>query len=220
MKILLIEDNLELAQKIIRYLSGNMMKCILMEDGQSGYNEAMLGNYDIILLDIELPILNGLTVCKKLREEWCITPIIILTSRGREEDIIEWLNAGADDYLAKPFDYGELAARIRALSRRNMANKSTTKIILWNLTINQERQIIEYRWESHVFSRRAYDLFLYLAQHHTRMISKDELTEKVWWIYDPWEDQKVVEMYISYIRKRLGKDIILTSKWLWYILNP
>jgi DNA-binding response OmpR family regulator len=69
MKILLIEDNLELAQKIIRYLSGNMMKCILMEDGQSGYNEAMLGNYDIILLDIELPILNGLTVCKKLREE-------------------------------------------------------------------------------------------------------------------------------------------------------
>jgi DNA-binding response OmpR family regulator len=220
MKLLLIEDNIELAQKIVRYLSGNMMTCVLREDGQSGYQEAVMNNYNVILLDIEIPVMNGLLVCKRLREEGSTIPIIMLTSRGREEDIIEWLNSGADDYLGKPFDYGELVARIQALARRNMSTKSTTKIILWDLTIDQEKQMIEYRWKNYVFSRRAYDLLLYLAQNHTRVIPKDELAEEVWWIYDLWEEQKVVEMYISYIRKRLWRDIIQTSKWIGYILNP
>ena len=128
MHILLIEDNIALAQTVTRYLAGQDIQSTLRTIGTDGYMEAVNNNYDVIILDIELPGMDGIEICRRLRVEGKNTPIIMLTSRGTGEDIVKGLDFGADDYLTKPCDYRELVARIRALGRRNMDQKSTEKI--------------------------------------------------------------------------------------------
>lgn len=128
MHILLIEDNIALAQTVTRYLAGQDIQSTLRTIGTDGYMEAVNNNYDVIILDIELPGMDGIEICRRLRVEGKNTPIIMLTSRGTGEDIVKGLDYGADDYLTKPCDYRELVARIRALGRRNMDQKSTEKI--------------------------------------------------------------------------------------------
>lgn len=137
MNTLLIEDNIALAQTVTRYLAGQDIPCTLRTDGKEGYQEAINNNYDVIILDIELPGMDGIEICRRLRSEGKNTPIIMLTSRGTQEDIVNGLDYGADDYLPKPADYRELVARIRALSRRNYTEKSTEKITIGNLEIDQ-----------------------------------------------------------------------------------
>ncbi len=118
MHVLLIEDTVALAQTVVRYLANEDITCTLRTDGESGYIEAVNGNYDVIILDISLPKMNGIDICRKLRAEGKTMPIIMLTSRSTQEDIIAGLDYGADDYMTKPCDYRELVARIRALARR------------------------------------------------------------------------------------------------------
>ena len=123
MHTLLIEDNIALAQTVVRYLATHDIPCTLRTDGKEGYMEAVNGNYDVIILDIELPGMDGIEICRRLRSEGKSTPIIMLTSRGTQDDVVSGLDYGADDYLAKPCDYRELVARIRALARRNQNHK-------------------------------------------------------------------------------------------------
>ncbi len=123
MHTLLIEDNIALAQTVVRYLATHDIPCALRTDGKEGYMEAVNGNYDVIILDIELPGMDGIEICRRLRSEGKPTPIIMLTSRGTQDDVVSGLDYGADDYLAKPCDYRELVARIRALARRNQNHK-------------------------------------------------------------------------------------------------
>lgn len=115
MRVLLIEDTILLAQTVTRYLASADISCTLRTDGESGYLEAVSGNYDAIILDIALPKMDGIEVCRRLRAESITTPIIMLTSRSTQDDIIAGLDYGADDYMVKPCDYRELVARIRAL---------------------------------------------------------------------------------------------------------
>lgn len=138
MHTLLIEDNIALAQTVTRYLAGEDIACTLRTEGTEGYMEAMTNNYDVIILDIELPGMDGIEICRRLRAEGKITPIIMLTSRSTRDDIVAGLDYGADDYLTKPCDYRELVSRIRALSRRNHTHKSTESIEVGSLHINQE----------------------------------------------------------------------------------
>jgi len=123
MNTLLIEDNIALAQTVTRYLANEDISCTLRTDGKDGYMEAMNNNYDVIILDIELPGMDGIEICRRLRKEGKSTPIIMLTSRGTQDDVVTGLDYGADDYLAKPCDYRELVARIRALGRRTQNHK-------------------------------------------------------------------------------------------------
>lgn len=123
MHTLLIEDNIALAQTVVRYLANEDISCTLRTDGKDGYMEAMNNNYDVIILDIELPGMDGIEICRRLRKEGKSTPIIMLTSRGTQDDVVTGLDYGADDYLAKPCDYRELVARIRALGRRTQNHK-------------------------------------------------------------------------------------------------
>lgn len=136
MHTLLIEDNIALAQTVTRYLANNDIQCTLRTDGKEGYMEAVNNGYDVIILDIELPGMDGIEICRRLRSEGKNTPIIMLTSRGTRDDIVSGLDYGADDYLSKPCDYRELVARIRALGRRNSTEKSTEKISLPDLEID------------------------------------------------------------------------------------
>ena len=193
MNILLIEDNIALAQTVTRYLAGQDISCTLRTD--------------------------GIEICRRLRSEGKNTPIIMLTSRATQEDIVNGLDYGADDYLPKPADYRELVARIRALSRRNFTEKSTEKITLGNLEIDQNLHKVSYNGFGVELSKREFELLLYFAQNRDKIITTTELSEKVWGTYDAWDDQKVVEVYIGYLRKKIDKNIIETQKGFGYRLN-
>jgi len=167
MHTLLIEDNISLAQTVTRYLALENIQCTLRTDGESGYLEAMGGNYDVIILDIELPKINGIEVCRRLRSEGKWTPIIMLTSRGTQEDIIKWLDFGADDYLTKPCDYRELVARLNALSRRGKEEKWTEILTLGSLSINLMNHTVMHAWMPIELSKREFELLTYFARNRT-----------------------------------------------------
>ena len=218
MHVLLIEDNIALAQTVTRYLANEDITCTLRTTGTDGYMEAVNSNYDVIILDIELPGVDGIEICRKLRAEAKVTPIIMLTSRGTRDDIVKWLDYGADDYLSKPCDYRELVARIHALARRTVSQKSTETIDLGKLQIDIPTHTVSYERKSVDFSKREYELLLYFARNHEKTIPKTELAEKVWWIYDTFAEQKVVEVYIGYLRKKIP-GIIETHKGYGYCLS-
>ena len=219
MKVLVVEDNEILSRNIVRFLSLNFIQSDTCFDGKEALYKASLNYYDIIILDINLPSLCWLEICKSLREKWKDTPIIMLTSRWTKKDIITWLEIWADDYLSKPFDYEELLARINTLTRRNLKNKSNTVLNLWDYKIDIEKIEVLKSGEKIKLSATEFDLFKYLAQNKWRLISRKELYEKVWWEFDDFAFSKTVDVYIWYLRKKLDKDLIETKKGFWYIIN-
>jgi DNA-binding response OmpR family regulator len=220
MKVLIIEDNEILSRNLVRFLSLKDIQSDLSFDWKDWLYKASVNFYDVIILDINLPIMDWLEVCKNLREKWKEVPIIMLTSRSSKEDIVEWLDLGADDYLSKPFDYDELIARIKTLTRRNLKNKSNTKILVWEYIIDvQEVQV--YKWKEKIkLSTLEYNLFKYLSQNVWKVVSRQEIYEHVWWEFD-WDFMfsKTVDVYIWYLRKKLWRELIETKKWFWYIIN-
>lgn len=220
MKLLIIEDNEILSRNLVRYLALKNIQSEVSFDWKDWLYKAMTNFYDVIVLDINLPIIDWMEVCKNIREKWKDVPIIMLTSRSSKTDIVEWLNFWADDYLSKPFDYEELLARIKTLARRNLKNKSNTIINIWSYIIDLEK-IQVYKWEEEInLSNLEFNLFKYLAQNKWKVVSRQELYEHVWWEFDgDLMFSKTVDVYIWYLRKKLWKDILETKKWFWYIIN-
>lgn len=241
MKILIIEDTRDLATWLARYLSVKNIHSELSFDGEDGLYKALTKYYDAIVLDINLPKKNGIDVCRELREKEKEVPIIMLTSRSSNDDIIVWLDSGADDYLVKPFDYDVLVARLDALTRRNLKNKSTSQLHIGEYTLDLEKiEVIKIHsssfskegdlevdsnqgngwWELIHLSDLEFRLLKYFAQNKWRAIERQELYERVWWEFDgDFMFSKTVDVYIGYLRKKLGRDIIETKKWYWYIAN-
>lgn len=221
MKILIVEDNLELGSGLVRYLGGKNIQGELCLDWVEGLSKASSKYYDAVVLDINLPGKDGLEVCRDLREKWKDVPIIMLTSRWSNSDIITGLEAGADDYLVKPFDYDILIARLEALTRRNLKNKSTSKLRIWSYEINLEKLEVysQDKMQIHL-SHLEFELLKYFAQNRWRTIDRKELYEKVWGEFEgEFMFSKTVDVYIWYLRKKLGKDILETKKWYWYIAH-
>ena len=220
MKILIIEDNESLSRNLNTYFGLKNIKSEISNNWKDWLYKASITNYDAIILDINLPEIDWLSLCKKLREKGIDIPIIMLTSRWTKSDIITWLDAGADDYLVKPFDYEELLARINSLTRRNLKNKSNTLISYSDFIINLEKKEVKKSWKIIKLSTLEYDLFKYMSQNRKKVISRKELYEKVWWEFD-WDFMfsKTVDVYIWYLRKKLWKETIETKIWFWYIIN-
>ena len=218
MQVLLVEDNVALAQTVTRYLAAEDIPCTLRLDGAEGYAEAVSGRYDVLVLDIGLPTMDGIEVCRRLRAEGSARPIIMLTSRGTRDDIIDGLDYGADDYLPKPCDYRELVARIRALARRNSTQKGTETIDIGRLRIEIQNHSATFEGKSVELSKRELELLLYLARNAGNTLSKQQIAESVWGIYDLFADQKVVEVYIGYLRKKIP-NCIETKKGFGYCLS-
>ena len=220
MKVLIVEDNHALSRNLETFLGLKDISSEVSADGKDALYKASTGYFDAIVLDINLPEIDGIEVCKSLREKQKDTPIIMLTSRSSKSDVIEWLEAGADDYLTKPFDYDILVTRLRALTRRNLKNKSNTFIYIGDYTIDVEKVEVS-RWDDTIkLSKLEYDLFKYLAQNNGRAVDRKELYEKVWGEFD-WDFMfsKTVDVYIGYLRKKLDREIIETKKWIWYMIN-
>jgi len=220
MKILLIEDNIQISANIVRYLSLQNITCESSQDWKNGLYKALSNHYDVVILDINLPELNGLDVLKSIREKWDNTQVIMLTSNSTKQDIIDGLNLGADDYLTKPFDFEELLARIQALSRRNLKNKSNI-LHFWKKYILDIEKTEFYQEKNMIkLSPLEFNLLKYLAQNIWRTLSRQELYEKVWGEFDgDIMFSKTVDVYIWYLRKKLDNEVIQTVKWIWYKIN-
>ena len=219
MKLLVIEDNESLARNMVRYFSLKDIHTEISETGTDGLHKATTKYYDAIILDINLPEMDGIELCKKLREKGKDVPVIMLTSRSTTDDVIEWLKVGADDYLVKPFDYGELHARIDSLTRRNMKNKSNTKINASEFVIDFEKREVREWTRSIQLSHLEFELLSYLARNAGRVVSRKELYEKVWGEFDgDFMFSKTIDVYIGYLRKKLSRELIETSKWVGYML--
>ena len=203
MKLLVVEDEHKIANSIKKGLEQESFTVDVAYDGEEGYDLASAGVYDVIVLDLMLPLMDGLTICKKLRSEGKHTPILILTAKGQLEDKVTGLNSGADDYLVKPFAFAELLARIRALGRRPIHNQSNTLKVA-DLELNTLTFEVRRKDVLIPLSRKEFGLLEYLMRHANTIMTKDQIINSVW-DYEADVLPNTVEVYIGYLRNKVDK---------------
>lgn len=203
MRILVVEDEHKIANSIKKGLEIESYAVDVQYSGDQGYDLASSEDYDLIILDILLPGMSGIQICQKLREGQIHTPILMLTAKDQVSDKVEGLNAGADDYLAKPFAFEELLARIRALVRRPKENVGT---ILKIDDLYMDTNLVEVKRGEKVIqlSSKEYGLLEYLLRHPNQVLSKPQIINHVW-DYEADVLPNTVEVYIGYLRNKIDK---------------
>ncbi|MDT4855434.1 Transcriptional regulatory protein CusR [compost metagenome] len=206
LKILLIEDEVKTLNLIKEGLEENKAQVDIAYDGQMGLTLAERNEYSLIISDIILPEMNGLSLCKTLRENGNNTPILLLTALGTTQDIITGLDAGADDYLSKPFEFSELKARIRALTRRGNAVIQKSHVLrVADLELNVDTKAVRRGDKEVTLTAKEFSLLEFFMNNVGRVISKVELAEKIWDItFDTGTN--VIEVYVNFLRKKIDKD--------------
>jgi DNA-binding response OmpR family regulator len=207
MQILVIEDEKRVADLIKRGLEDQDYTVELTFDGTSGKTLALQRDYDIIIMDVVLPGINGIDLCKEVRLVKPDIPIIMLTALGTTDDKVEGLDAGADDYLVKPFDFRELQARIRALTKRQSKGQSQPPSILHiaDLELKAGTFVVTRGGKEINLTPKEFRLLLYMMQNKGRVLSRAEIAEKVWeTIFDTGTN--FIDVYINYLRKKIDKD--------------
>lgn len=202
MKLLYAEDEPALSEAVVDYLTYHKYIVDAVYDGADAYDYAITGEYDGIILDIMMPKRDGLEVLSALRRNGCKTPVLLLTAKTQVEDRIRGLDAGADDYLPKPFDMGELMARIRAMLRRR-EEFHPDLLRFGDLTLNMQSGEIGVEKMSIQLPKQEYRLMEQLMLNHTMFLSTEDLLVKAWG-YNTETDINSVWLYISYLRKRLA----------------
>ena len=202
MKLLYAEDERALSEAVVDYLTYHKYIVDAVYDGADAYDYAMSGEYDGIILDIMMPKRDGLDVLSSLRKNGCATPVLLLTAKTQVEDKIFGLDAGADDYLAKPFDMGELIARVRAMLRRRKEFHPDL-LCFGDLTLNMQSAELCIGEVSFQLPRQEYRLMEQLMLNHNIYLSTEDLLVKAWG-YNTEADINSVWLYISYLRKRIG----------------
>lgn len=203
MRILIVEDEKRLAEGVKALLEKNGYAADIAFDGVSGLDDALSGIYDMILLDIMLPKMDGLTVLRELRKEKQSTPVLLLTARSEVEDKIKGLDSGADDYLTKPFDPGELLARLRALSRRKGEYEDTAVPAYGDISLDRRSMELNRGGRTIRLGQKEFLLMEILIANKSHIVSKDTIAEKVWGPEDSTEYNSV-EVYVSFLRKKLN----------------
>ena len=203
MKVLVVEDEHKVANAIKKGLEQEAFAVDITYNGNAGFDLAVGERYDTIILDLMLPGMDGVTLCKKLREQNIHTPILMLTAKGQLEDKVRGLNSGADDYLVKPFAFAELLARIRALARRPNGSIGTI-LKLADLTLNTVNYEVKRTGKSIKLSRKEFALLEYLLRHPGRVVTKDQIMEGVW-DYEADILPNTVEVYIGYLRTKIDR---------------
>ncbi|MGS0763659.1 response regulator transcription factor [Syntrophomonas curvata] len=203
MRLLLVEDERQLAEALTELLIKNKYTVDAVYDGETGLDYALTGIYDVILLDIMLPRLNGLKLLRQLRSSGISTPTILLTAKGELEDKVTGLDDGADDYLVKPFAAPELLARIRALARRKGEMIVDDTLNFADFRLNLSSYELEGPSDSVRLTLKEFEILRYFLYRPHRAVSKDELIEKVWG-FDSEADYNNIEVYISFLRKKLA----------------
>lgn len=203
MRILVVEDEHRIAQAIREGLEQESYAIDVCYDGEDGYNTASADDYDLVLLDVMLPKMSGFEVCQKLRAEGNHTPILMLTARDQPRDIVQGLDTGADDYLAKPFSFEILLARIRALLRR--PHETTSEVLqAADLTLNPSSHQVSRSGKPVQLSSKEYAVLEYLLRNKGKVLSKNNIMTHVW-DFDANILPNNVEVFITYLRAKVDK---------------
>lgn len=223
-KILIIEDEIKIAQALKKGLSENGYYVELAFDGAIGKRLFLSHLYDIVILDINLPIINGYELCKEIRNHNQSIPIILLTALTTTDDKIEGFDAGADDYIVKPFEFKELLVRIRALLKRTMNQQIPTGNILKvsDLEMNLDSKEVKRNQIKINLTAKEFQLLEYLLRNRNRVVSRADIAENVWDI-DFDTQTNVIDVYVNYLRNKIDKKfsskLIHTQVGMGYILK-
>lgn len=217
MRLLLVEDDLMLGEALQDALMPHSYVVDWVKDGESALKSLRREHFEIIILDIGLPGMDGFEVLKNLRKENFELPVLMLTARDSLTDKVTGLDAGADDYLLKPFDLDELLARLRALSRR-AAGRAIPFIHYGKLCINPENHSVSYDNQPIVLARREYMVLIKLLENTGRVLSREQLEQSLYgWLDDV--DSNALEVHIHHIRKKIPIDLIRTVRGVGYTIN-
>ncbi|WP_299759386.1 response regulator transcription factor [uncultured Pontibacter sp.] len=222
MKILLIEDEPKVASFIKKGLEEQNYEVDQAYDGSLGIKLALQNEYDVIILDIILPNMNGLEVCREIRRHNSTVSVLMLTALGTTDDKIIGLDAGADDYLTKPFEFKELLARIRAISRRSNESNVGDKLAIADLEMDVLRKTVTRGGKPVNLTAREFALLYYLLRNRGRVVSRVDITEQVWETsFDTGSN--VIDVYINFLRKKVDKGhhskLIHTLVGMGYVLK-
>ena len=221
MKILLAEDEVDLNNVVTRYLKKNGYSVDSVLDGEEALDYLEYSEYDLVILDIMMPKVDGFEVIKKLRDKGNHTSVLMLTARDSADDKVKGLDLGADDYIVKPFDFNELMARIRAVVRRKHGN-SSNKLVIGDLILDTSEKSVTRAGKQIELTGKEYEVLEYLMQSKNRILSRDQIKEHVW-DFDYEGDSNIIDVLIKNIRKKIdietGKQIIYTKRGLGYVIK-
>jgi DNA-binding response OmpR family regulator len=218
MKLLLVEDELKLVNALSHLLKKNGYSVDTATDGETGLEMALVGCYDLIILDQMLPGRDGLSIIKELRSQGSDQPVMFLTAKDSLEDRVQGLDSGADDYLVKPFSTEELLARIRALSRRKGKELVNTTITVPGLTLDPLKGEVYKGQEVIQLTVKEALLLELLMRNHGQVVTKEVIFDRVWGYYSKTEFGNI-DLYIHYLRKKLNTSHIRTIRGVGYLLK-
>jgi two-component system copper resistance phosphate regulon response regulator CusR len=223
MKLLLIEDEPKTVQSLRQGLEEDGYEVDIAYDGLIGKQLAKNNTYQLIISDIIIPGINGIELCREIRNSGDATPILMLTALGTTDDKVTGLDAGADDYLVKPFEFKELLARVRALTKRGAGILHTSQTLKFaDVEVSLDAKTVHRAGNKINLTAREFNLLVYLIRNQGRVVSKVEIAEQVWDIgFDTGTN--IIEVYVNYLRKKLDKDypvkLIHTQFGMGYVLK-
>lgn len=217
MRILLVEDDHLLANTMLDMLRDGQDTVDWLDDGQQALNALSDEHFDLVILDLTLPRVDGLEIVRRVRQQGVQTPVIILTARSELEEKLQGLDSGADDYLTKPFAMAELKARIRAVSRRGSAT-SQNGVIIGRLTLNPDSAQLTVDGETFALPRSEFQILHYLMRHPDQVATRRRLEDQLY----GWEqgvESNALEVHMHHLRRRVGKATIRTVRGVGYLLD-
>ncbi len=222
MKILIIEDDKDLANSLNKGLSEQGFEITVRHDGISGLMTARQGAYHVLVVDRMLPGLDGLSLIRQLRDHGIETPVLVLTALGEIDDKIEGFEAGADDYLSKPFAFAELLARLRVLGKRSTTGVNATQITVGDLHIDKISRQVTREGKAIALKPREFQLLAYLIDNIDKPVTREMLLKAVWGLeFDP--QTNLVDVHISRLRRKIDKDfrdpLIRTVRGVGYVFS-
>ena len=221
-KILIIEDDFMIAESSMTLLKYQQFDVQWVNNGIDGLKKLAEENFDIVLLDLGLPLMDGMQVLKKIRLQSATLPVLIISARDQLQNRVEGLNQGADDYLIKPYEFDELLARIQALLRRSgqlsAASEPHQILHYGDLVLNLEQHSAKFKGKELDLSHREWAILIPLVTHPNKIFSKTNLEEKLYDL-DSEINSNTIEVYIHHLRAKLGKDFIRTIRGLGYRLG-
>jgi len=217
MRLLLVEDDTKLVRALTVGLEREGYAVDSAESGDVALDLARATDYEAVVLDLMLPGIDGFTVCRQFRSEGRWMPVLMLTARTDVRDRIRGLDAGADDYLVKPFDFGELLARLRALLRRGPVERPAI-VAIGDLRIDAETRVVTRDGQEIELTGREYDVLEFLARRAGRVVSRSELLDEIWSDYEG--SPNIIDVYVGYLRKKLGRALIRTVRGSGFVLEP
>ena len=211
MKVLVIEDEVDLNRSIVKLLKTQQYSVDAAYDGQEALDYIRVSQYDVIISDIMMPQLDGLGVLSYLRNHQIKTPVLMLTAKDSLEDKVTGLDAGADDYLVKPFEFDELLARIRVMLRRNNRENLTNLVQFGDYSLDLAKKTIQHKGVLVDLTSKEYELLESLVRHPNVVLSREQIREHIW-DFDYVGESNIIDVLVKNIRKKLGNPSIIQTK--------